>query len=257
MESQPTNDLIALSARSSSRGNPREVLKEKKNKRNNYFSRSSEESVSLEVSEETYLLASGPSDDDFVSERPLGQTAFDSISPAPRELSSRVFTAISAQHNHTAKGIKVSVTLQTAEDAELGLVKLLTAELKRWDRIRELKPYEHDTDFFAEFYKKSLEDIRTDTAPSVRSRVCVGRLHTRGRRSAWMADMIIVGWLSDLDTLERVLFYYGTEEYDIAMDMPLSPRQSDIYRSAGLWGQIKTAQVRPTLNSIQSQPFRP
>jgi hypothetical protein len=266
------NDIIAgntqVSRELTSRENtifspvPREVYKEENNKRNNYISRSSEETHCVEVSGETYLLASGTSDHDFVSaslgrETSKPQDAVVSVITPPRELTSRTFTGISVQHNRSAKGIKVSVTLQTSTDAEQGLVKSLTAELKRHDRIRELKPYEFDTDLFSEFYHQAKLVIKQDEDPEYRRSVCVGRLHERGKRSAWVADMIVVGQLNEDNVLKSVKFFYTDEQYSITLDTAMSPKQATAYYSCGLYGNLKSTRVAPTLNSITSQPFRP
>lgn len=241
---------------------PREVYKEENNKRNNYISRSSEESHCVEVSGETYLLASGTSDHDFVStslgrETSKPQDAVVSVITPPRELTSRTFTGISAQHNRSAKGIKVSITLQTQADAEQGLVKSLTAELKRHDRIRELKPYEFDSELFAEFYHQAKIAIKEDEDIEYRKTVCVGRLHERGKRAAWVANMIVVGNITDQGRLQSIKFFYNDEQYEITLDTEMSPRQATSYHSCGIWGNLKSNKVAPTLESITSTPFRP
>jgi hypothetical protein len=241
---------------------PREVYKEENNKRINYISRSSEETHPLEVSGETYLLASGTSDHDFVStslgeETSKPQDAFVSKITPPRELTSRTFTGISAQHNKSKKGVKISITLQTKDDAEQGLVKTLTAELKRHDRIRELKPYEFDTEFFADFYQQAKESIKAEEDPEYRRSVCMGRLHERGKRSAWVANMIVVGMLDANDIITAIKFFYNEELYEIKLDTELSERQLQSYHSGGLYGNLRSIIQAPTLATIKSQPFRP
>ena len=214
--------LIAEDAITSSRENaffssrPREVYKKENNKKSNYISREEdrEERASSKVSGETCPLASRPVAS-VTPLFPLGEESFgqealvSDITPAIT--SSRTFSGITAQHNISARGIKVSITLQQDREAATGAVIQLTAELKRTDRLRELKPYAGDNPFFTEFYQQLKTTIRQDDDADFKKTACLGRLHERGSRSAWIADMCVFGELDADLHLSRIVFYYDTE----------------------------------------------
>lgn len=239
--------------------NPREVSKEKKIKRQNNISRSSEEMPPLEVSSETYLLASKPSDVDFVSVSPLGETskpqsAFVS-NIAPASTSSRSVTGITAQHARTKTGIKISLNIQTANDVATGEYAKITAELKRHDRLRELKRYDGDSPEFEEHYINTIQSVK-ELKPKEGAKFCIGRTHARGSRSAWIANVMVLGELNEQDVISRIFFYYNNEEYVIDFDQELSPRQQELYHSCGILGEIKRAQTAPTLNTIKKDIWK-
>jgi hypothetical protein len=240
--------------------NPREVLKDKKIKRYNNISRLSEESDLVKVSNETCLLAE-------TSSLPIGQlTSSISLESgtscqgrggnviSPRELASRdSVVAISVQHSKTQKGIKAMVTIQKASQACVGEIIRLTAELKRWDRLRELKPYADDSDAFSDMYLGAIEHLKETPAKHRRS-YCIGRLHDRGARSAWYADMMMLGILDDQDHLKTVILNIEGEEFEIQMDLPLSDRQS-MFHSQGRHGELKRAKRAPRLSTAPSEKF--
>jgi hypothetical protein len=240
--------------------NPREVLKDKKIKRYNNISRLSEESDLVKVSDETCLLAE-------TSSLPIGQlTSSVSLESGtscqgrsgnvinPRELASRVgVSAVSVQHSKTTKGIKAMVTIQTVAQAKVGEATRLTAELKRWDRLRELKPYADDSDEFADMYLGAIEDLKNTKAKSRRS-YCIGRLHDRGARSAWYADMMMLGILDDQGHLKTVILNIEGQEFEIDMNLELSDRQT-MYHSQGRHGDLKRAKAAPRLSTAPSEKF--
>jgi hypothetical protein len=240
--------------------NPREVLKDKKIKRYNNISRLSEESDLVKVSNETCLLAE-------TSSQPSGQgTSSLSLESgtscqgesgsviSPRELTSRDHVvAITVQHSKTTKGIKAMVTLQKSSQAAVGEITRLTAELKRWDRLRELRAYSDDSDAFSEMYLGAIEQLKETPAKSRRS-YCIGRLHDRGARSAWYADMMMLGILDDQDHLKTVILNIEGEEFEIHMDVALSDRQS-MYHSQGRHGELKRAKRAPRLSTAPSEKF--
>ena len=238
---------------------PREVLKKKKIKRYNNVSRMSEESGGFMVSGETSLLAE-------TSSPPLGLSTSslsfgDSTSCqeesgiviCPRELASRdPVSAISVQHARTQRGIKVMVTIQKASQVATGEVTRLTAELKRWDRLRELRPYADDSEAFAEMYADALEQLRS-MPPDQRRNYCIGRLHDRGARSAWYADIMMLGVLDSEHTqLKQVLLNIEGQEFEIAMDLELSARQT-MYHSQGRSGDLKRSRPAPRLATAPSE----
>jgi len=238
--------------------NPREVLKDKKIKRYNNISRLSEESDLVKVSKETCLLAetaslpSGQLTSSNTFESATASPGESGIVICPRELTSRV-AAVSVQHSKTTKGIKAMVTVQTATQARVGEATRLTAELKRWDRLRELKPYADDSDAFAHMYLDAIEQLKETPAQNRRS-YCIGRLHDRGKRSAWYADMMMLGILDDQDHLKAVILNIEGEEFEIQMDMVLSDRQT-MYHSQGRHGDLKRSQRAPRLATAPSDKF--
>lgn len=214
---------------------PREQLKNKRIKEQNNVSRSSEETISLTSS--------------LLSETPLKpQKAFDKeITPASSY--TRAITGINAQHSKTERGVKIMLTMQTAQDrAECGQIHL-TAELKRYNRLRELKTYKGDSFEFDEHYRNTIQMIK-DLGPEEGGAFCVGRLHQRGKRDAWVADMMVVAKVIN-DQIEQVLFYYQTEEYAITMDADMTAQQKEIYHSAGRYGEINTNRPIPTLATLK------
>ena len=240
--------------------NPREVLKDKKIKRYNNISRLSEESDLVKVSDETCLLAETAS---LTSGQLTSSNTFESATASPgesgivicpRELTSRdSVAAISVQHSKTTKGVKAMVTIQTATQARVGEATRLTAELKRWDRLRELKPYADDSDAFADMYLGAIEQLK-ETPARNRRNYCIGRLHDRGKRSAWYADMMMLGILDDQDHLKTVMLNIEGEEFEIEMDLTLSDRQT-MYHSQGRHGTLTRSQRAPRLATAPSDKF--
>ena len=58
---------------------------------------------------------------------------------------------------------------------------------------------------------------------------------------------MVVGNLSDDGNLTSIIVWYGNEEYVVEMSDELSPRQQESYHSAGIYGELKTNKVVPTL----------
>jgi hypothetical protein len=139
------------------------------------------------------------------------------------------------------------------DQARVGEATRLTAELKRWDRLRELKPYADDSEQFAEMYLGAIEHLK-ETKAKNRRNYCIGRLHDRGARSAWYADMMMLGILNDQDHLKTVILNIEGEEFEIQMDLPLSNRQS-MFHSQGRHGDLKRAKQAPRLSTAPSEKF--
>lgn len=243
--------------------NPREVYKDVKIKRGKEISRTCEETDLVEVSGETYPLAGG------LSDYPTSSSASPSLgrdqeevsqmvvvsNTAPATTSSRTLTGISAQHTISNRGIQVHITMQTAEDAQTGDCITVTAELKRHDRLRELKPYEYDSEEFGAFAADMIEQLKKIKGPE-KDKICVGRVHERGGRNPWFKDVLVVGHLNDAGVIKEVVIWYGDEEYHIVLDNPLSPKQQGCYHSTGIYGSLKSTISVPTLNSAKRSKFR-
>ena len=215
----------------------REVCKDIKNKRRKPTSRLDEDG---DVSKD--LLSETPSES-------LSQKAFGNVI-APARSSSR-YSGISVQHCRTKKGVKLSITLQQPDEAESGACLRLTAELKRYDRLHEVKARPEDSPWFAELLRNTQADIRSSQDRTA----CLGRIHDRGQRSEWFLDSLVVGFM-DGNIVRRVWLNLEGEEYILELDQELSDRQQDMYHSTRIQGHIskgKSAQRR--LNTAQRVRF--
>ena len=217
---------------------PREVYKDVKIKRNKDTSRSSEDTEPATSSS----LEANP------------QKAFDS-NIAPARTSSRIH-GITVQHVQTKNGVKLNVAIQTVADAEDGLYVELTAELKRHTRLRELKRYPEDDAYFEEHYINTIEEIKS--LKDNGRQLCMGRMHERGARGRWFANMFAVGKFSDtnLDVMSQVVIHIGQEEFEILLDGQMSPAQQTLYHSTGIWGSLKTSKPAPRLETAKRKVFK-
>lgn len=246
-------EQISLEERDvSSRGNddfsqnPREVLKDKKIKRYKDISRT-------ECEETDLFCPSDPLREEYPKDRLVAQQeGVSSISPAT--ISSRGLSGISAQHAKTKEGIKVYLTLQTPEDAENLTYLELTAELKRRDRLRELKRYDADDYEFGELYVGAILELKNMKLKESRH-LCMGRVHARGIRQEWVANMFVVGALNENDILEKLIINYNGDEYEIVMDATMSPLQQKNYHCAGVFGELKKQRIAPRIETMRRKSF--
>lgn len=274
MENMPTtaNDILELlrSREVSSRNSnffsvdprevssrSREVYKEEKKEIQKESSRNDCEDVDGgEVSGETCLLASRQASTPMAvltSSSPLdsGTSCQESgvSNNAERELSSR-YSGISVQHVKTAKGVKVAITLQQQSWAIDGAVQMATAELKRYDRMREINATADDSPEFVQY----LANTKAQLQQAKKKSACIGRLHHRGKRSAWIMDTLIVA-LFDGDNMSHVMLYLEGEEIIIPMTHAMSPTQLKYYHSAGIHGEIKSGRRAPRLSDLPLVKF--
>lgn len=170
------------------------------------------------------------------------------ISP-PRELTSR-YSGISIQHAITTKGVKVAMTLQKPEWAADGECQLATAELKKYDRMREIKAREDDSDHFNAYLANTKQQLQD----AANKDVCIGRFHERGKRSLWIKDTLIVAFFVN-GRMDHVLLYLNGEEHVVNLDLQLSPQQQKFYHSQGIYGQIQSAAKAPTLDDLPRVKF--
>jgi hypothetical protein len=232
-------DADKTAARTTSRA--REVFKKVKSKKVNNSSLQSEEPNGFDSV--TSCLASANS---------IGSSQ---VARHNEIVSSREIAGITAQHVRTAKGIKVSLSIQTQQARSTGDFASLTAELKRHSRLRELKRYAGDTAVFEQHYVDTVDSLKQLT-PEQGRHVCCGRIHQRGKRSAWFADMMVVGTLDTTGTcLESIIVYSGLEEYQIEMRQELTERQTAGYHCAGIYGEIRTNAVVPRLETAARRTF--
>lgn len=235
----------------------REVYKEEKNEIKNYSSRN--DRVDADGGKVSARPAFWP---EANASNPM---AFDSvISPlesgtscqeesgnviSPRELTSR-YSGISVQHVKTDRGVKVAVTLQKPDWQSQGACQLATAELKRYDRMREVRARPDDSEHFAKY----LENAKIQLQEAQNRDVCIGRLHHRGRRSAWLYDTLIVAFFES-NKMARVMMYLEGEEYVIELDHELSPTQQKFYHNQGIHGSIASAKPVPRLDDLPLVKF--
>lgn len=250
----------------------REVYKEKKIKILNDSSRESDEDVDGEkVSGETCPLAqrqaSAPVAFDFVFS-PLSETSSqgvrDNVSQeegvsnnAPRVVSSReTFSGISVQHAKTTKGIKIFITLQTPDQASQGTHVLATAELKRYDRMREVKSRSDDSNEFNQYLENVKQQLTEEAKKNseIKKSVAIGRLHQRQKRSAWLYDTLAVAFFEG-NKMIRVMLYLEGEEYEITLDKELSRNQIDKFLGLGYYGEIRWNTRVPRLRDLPVVKF--
>jgi hypothetical protein len=173
-------------------------------------------------------------------------TATTSVTEIERHTSSssRVesdITGISVQHSKPTgkvklKGIKLMVNVQFQHHIATHEVIKLTAELKRYERMYEVKAREGDSQYFNEYLKDTIQSIRDAEAKNY----CLGRLHIRNKRSAWFADSFVVGVLDEQGVLVTVIVNLEGEEFLIDMNGPMSELQQRSYYSNGVFGIIHT-----------------
>jgi hypothetical protein len=242
-----TNNPRELTSRS------REVYKEEKIKIQNYASRVDRddedgEKVSARPASEQEAVASNSVAVDFVFS-PEEVSDERGIVIAPRDVSSR-YSGISVQHAITPKGIKIFVTIQKPEWAQDGLVQMATAELKRYDRMREVNAREADSEQFAHY----LDNVKIQLQSSHMKEIGIGRLHLRGKRSAWIYDSLIIAFFEHKH-IARVMLYLEGEEHVIEMNLPMSESQQKFYSSQGRQGTIAKSQAVPRLDDLPLTKF--
>jgi hypothetical protein len=259
---QQTRDQILADIRSRQQprevsSRPREVYKERKIEIQNYTSLHKDEDVTgVKVSTRpaswpeavaSDLVAIAP------QEIPLAGTSSQEESgiviSAPRELTSR-YSGISVQHVKTPKGVKLAITLQKPHWVSEGACQMATAELKVYDRMREVKARDQDSEHFAEYLKCSKQQLQDAANKSV----CIGRLHQRTKRSAWLFDTLAIAKFED-HKIQTVMLYLEGEEYLISMDQDLTDSQQKYYLAQGRSGTIASSVRAPRLDDLPLQKF--
>jgi len=168
---------------------------------------------------------------------------------APREHISR-YSGISVQHVRTPRGVKLAITLQKPEWVADGTCQMATAELKTYDRMREVKARDQDSEHFAQYLKNSKQQLQDAANKSV----CIGRLHQRSKRSAWLFDTLVIAFFED-KTITQVMLYLEGEEQVIGMDHELTESQAKFYLAQGRYGTISSGQRAPRLDDLPLEKF--
>ena len=181
-------------------------------------------------------------EDEIDAKSPLSQKQKVAEITAAREVSSR-FSGIVVQHCIAKSGIKLAITLQTEDWAESGHKLLVTAELKRYKRLREIKTRLEDSSEFNHY----LEETKRNIHELKNHSVCMGRIHHRGKRASWVKDALVVATV-DNDIVDTVIVYIENEEYEIKLNGVLSAGQTGIYYATGQYGNIKNlSKIAPTI----------
>jgi len=250
-----TQDILALVAQRSRElasreepAHPREQYKNKNIKQYKSLSRpSGEDNIGVEVSMRPAswpeAVASDPAAS-TTSSSPLTGTSCQErvvIDTGPRELTSR-WSGISVHHVRTRKGVKIGVTLQTASGAADGSILPLTAELKRYDRMREVRHTEDDNEEFVQYLTALKDQLRQDHAVTA----CLGRVHQRGARKSWLQNMVVLGFLED-SVIRRLYLYIEGEQFEISLREEMSERQQHTYHSTGYHGRIVLKKRSPSV----------
>jgi hypothetical protein len=222
---------------------PREVYKDKKTERL--------KDVSRDDREESDCLASPPFGE--LPPQPLPQVDLGNES-GPREVSSRglTFSGISIQHSKSKSGIKLYITLQQPSEQDSGDTINITAELKRTDRLRELKTYAHDSYEFTELYLDLINQLKNPEYQSF----CIGRAHQRGKRSSWVPDTLVMATMDDQGQITCASLYYQDEQYDVQLDQDLSKNQINLFHATGIYGHISRGNQVPSLLSMPKSKFK-
>ena len=181
---------------------------------------------------------------------PRSQGAEEGIVISPREHSISRYSGISVQHVRTAKGVKIAVTLQQPDWAESGECQMATAELKRYDRMREERVLDQDSEQFAAYVESTKLELTDKKSRSA----CVGRLHHRGQRSAWLLDALCVAVMQD-HKIVTVMLYLEGEEFLIDLTLEMSPNQQKFYHATGIHGALVSARKSPRLADLPRVKF--
>jgi hypothetical protein len=150
----------------------------------------------------------------------------------------------------TPKGVKLAITIQKPEWVADGACQMATAELKTYDRMREVKAREQDSDDFAQYLKNCKHDLQKAKTTNA----CIGRLHERKKRSAWLYDTLVIATLDD-GKITEVMLYLEGEEYMISMDLEMTDSQKKYYLAQGRHGNITAGQRVPKLDDLPLQKF--
>ena len=220
-----------------------------------YISQVSEDMIGVKVSEETCLLnqrqasaslafASGkiPLESETQSLRSQGAEEVSVI--CPRELTSR-WSGVSVHYVRSRKGIKIGITLQQPEWRATGRILQITAELKRYDRLREVKPLADDSEFFREYLTGVKELLHTERDRTA----CLGRAHQRGARKAWIQDTLVLTHLRDA-AMAQVTIYIEGEQISVEMNAEQSEPQTRVYHATGYHGAIVFNRRSPRIDDL-------
>jgi len=175
----------------------------------------------------------------------FGQEDFGSVI-TPAICSSR-YTCVLVQHCRTRKGVKLAITLQR-QQADQTQTARVTAELKRYDRLREVKSRLDDSTSFSVF----LEATKRDIYDLKQHEFCMGRMHQRGKRTQWLCNTLAVAQLNSAGVVDQVILNIDHEEYQIQLDGAVTEAQRQLYHATGQWGHWHSNRATaPTMNDLE------
>lgn len=215
-----------------------------------YISQTCEDSMGSKVSDETCLLAQRQASDPVAASIEAGPLAGTSCQErsgnviSPRDVYTR-WSGISVHHVRSRKGVKIGITLQRPEWANEGRTLQITAELKRYDRLREVKTQTDDSDFFELYLTAVKEKLFADRNRNA----CLGRAHQRGSRRAWIQDTLVLGYMEQ-DVIKSVIIYIEGDQFEVSMDHVMSEQQQRVYHSTGIHGQIRFTRRSPRIDEL-------
>lgn len=229
---------------------PREEYKNKRIKEVNNVSRDAhEESDGTCPSDPLGSASQGVSPEGL--EGQLGQEEGVVEIAAGENYTSRSYSGVEAFHCKTPKGVKINLTFQTPDEADLGACVALTAELKRQERFREIADYEGDEDYFKEFVTQVKKVYQKDHSADW----CLGRAHARGKRSEWFANLLVLAKIEN-GLMTEVRIWSETEDYTVAMDMALNANQQQYFHAGGRYGSVKSKKRVPSLRTAERTLYR-
>lgn len=235
---------------------PREVYNNKNIEIQNYSSRDNDADVNGD--KVSVRPASCPETD--VSKQAALDSVFDPLTSSvsqqalgnditPARTTSR-YSGIIVQQVRTERGIKVAITLQKPQWQSEGAVQLATAELKRYDRMREIKARVDDSEHFNQYLTATKQTLQTEQNKNA----CIGRLHQRAKRSKWIYDTLVVGFIEN-NRVARVLLYLEGDEYVIELGETMNKNQQQYYVSQGIHGDVINATHTPKLDDLPLVKF--
>jgi len=216
-----------------------------------YISQVSEDAQGIKVSGETCLVAQRQASEPLATS--LEAVPFESATSSPGESGNVIcpreqytrWSGISVHHVRTAKGVKIGITLQKPAWTREGRTLQITAELKRYDRLREVKPIEDDSDFFAQY----LVGVKEILHVQKKKTACLGRAHQRGARKAWIQDTLVLAHLTSAGISEVTIYIEG-DQFTVNMDHDMSEQQTRVYHSTGIHGKIVFNRRSPSIHDL-------
>ena len=145
----------------------------------------------------------------------------------------------------SGKGVKIGITLQQPGWRATGRILQITAELKRYDRLREVKPLPDDSEFFREYLTGVKELLHTEQDRTA----CLGRAHQRGARKAWIQDTLVLTHLQS-DKITQVTIYIEGEQIAVEMNAEQSESQTRVYHATGYHGAIVFNRRSPRIDDL-------
>ena len=116
--------------------------------------------------------------------------------------------------------------------------------------MREIKARVDDSEHFNQYLNYTKETLKTEQNKNA----CIGRLHQRAKRSKWIYDTLVVGFIENKQ-IARVLLYLEGEEYVIELTDTLNKNQDIYYISQGIHGEIINASHTPKLDDLPLVKF--